>query len=136
VPVLGLTFDKLLIIAVIAVFLIGPTKLPAAAARLGQWVRRLRAMADSTTDRIRQEVGPEFDDIDWKRLDPRQYDPRQIIRRALEEPTIVAAPPAPPEPSAEVQEADGPPAPLPAPLPAPAPDLTPSSSSPAPPARR
>jgi sec-independent protein translocase protein TatB len=28
-------------------------------------------------------MGPEYDEIDWKKLDPRQYDPRRIIRDAL-----------------------------------------------------
>ena len=30
----------------------------------------------------REEMGPDFD-VDWKKLDPRQYDPRRIIREAL-----------------------------------------------------
>jgi sec-independent protein translocase protein TatB len=32
-------------------------------------------------------MGPEYDDIEWKSLDPRQYDPRRIIREALLEPS-------------------------------------------------
>jgi sec-independent protein translocase protein TatB len=28
-------------------------------------------------------LGPEFDEVDWKKLDPRQYDPRRIVRDAL-----------------------------------------------------
>lgn len=80
---MGLTFDKIIVIAVIAAFLIGPQRLPAAAAALGRMVRRLRSLAEDTTSRIREEAGPEFDEIDWKALDPRQYDPRRIIRDAL-----------------------------------------------------
>ena len=87
----GLTFDKLIIIAVIAVFLIGPDRLPGYAAQLGRVVRSLRAMADGAKDRMREEMGPEFDEVDWKKLDPRQYDPRRIIREALldDEPVTV-----------------------------------------------
>ncbi len=79
----GLTFDKLIIIAVIAVFLIGPDRLPGYAAQLARLVRSLRAIADGAKDRMREEMGPEFDEVDWKKLDPRQYDPRRIIREAL-----------------------------------------------------
>jgi sec-independent protein translocase protein TatB len=79
----GLTFDKLIIIAVIAVFLIGPDRLPGYAAQLARLVRSVRAMADGAKDRMREEMGPEFDEVDWKKLDPRQYDPRRIIREAL-----------------------------------------------------
>ncbi len=79
----GLTFDKLLIVLVIAAFLIGPERLPVYAAKLGQLTRSLRDFANGAKDRMREEMGPEFDDVDWKKLDPRQYDPRRIIREAL-----------------------------------------------------
>ncbi|MBT2498909.1 twin-arginine translocase TatA/TatE family subunit [Agromyces sp. ISL-38] len=79
----GLTFEKLLIIGVIAVFLLGPERLPHYAAQLGRLVRSLRDMATGAKDRMREEMGPDFDDVDWKKLDPRQYDPRRIIREAL-----------------------------------------------------
>jgi len=81
--IFGLTFDKLLIIGIIAVVIVGPQRLPAAAARLAQLVRSVRALARTAQDRMREEMGPEFDDVDWKKLDPRQYDPRRIIREAL-----------------------------------------------------
>lgn len=79
----GLTFEKLLIIGVIAAFLLGPERLPLYAAKLGQFTRSLRDFANGAKDRMRDEMGPEFDEVDWKKLDPRQYDPRRIIREAL-----------------------------------------------------
>jgi sec-independent protein translocase protein TatB len=86
----GLTPDKLIIIAVIAVFLIGPDRLPGYAAQLARVVRSLRGLADGAKDRMREEMGPEFDEVDWKKLDPRQYDPRRIIREALLEDPVPA----------------------------------------------
>lgn len=85
----GLTFDKLLVIGVIAVFLLGPERLPYYASQLARLVRTLRDLASGAKDRMREEMGPEFDEVDWKKLDPRQYDPRRIIREALldDEPT-------------------------------------------------
>lgn len=79
----GLTFEKLLIIGIVAVFLLGPDRLPYYASQLAKGVRKLRSFTDSAKDRMREELGPEFDDVDWKKLDPRQYDPRRIIRDAL-----------------------------------------------------
>jgi sec-independent protein translocase protein TatB len=79
----GLTIDKLLIIGVIAVFLLGPERLPHYAAQLARLVRSVKRMADGAKDRMREEMGPDFDEVDWKKLDPRQYDPRRIIREAL-----------------------------------------------------
>lgn len=95
---LGLTFDKILILAVISAFVLGPQRLPAAAAGLGRFVRTLRNLAQDTTSRIREEVGPDFDDFEWTELDPRQYDPRRIIRDAL---TTEPEPEPEPEPAPE-----------------------------------
>jgi sec-independent protein translocase protein TatB len=83
--VFGLTIDKMLLIGVIAVFLLGPDRLPHYAAQLARLVRSLRDMANGAKDRMRDELGPDFDEVDWKKLDPRQYDPRRIIREALTE---------------------------------------------------
>lgn len=90
----GLTFEKLLVILVIAVFVVGPERLPAYAKKLGDLVRTVKRMADGAKDRLREEMGPEFDEVDWKQLDPRQYDPRRIIRDALLEDEREAGRPA------------------------------------------
>ena len=79
----GLDIEKVVIIAVIAVIVLGPERLPKYAAQLARLVRSLRDMANGARDRLRDEMGPDFDDVDWQRLDPRQYDPRRIIRDAL-----------------------------------------------------
>ncbi|RZT58135.1 sec-independent protein translocase protein TatB [Microcella alkaliphila] len=79
----GLTFEKLLLIGLIAVLIIGPDRLPALAAQFARLIRSLRDMANGAKERMREEMGPDYDDVDWKKLDPRQYDPRRIIREAL-----------------------------------------------------
>jgi sec-independent protein translocase protein TatB len=81
--VFGLTFDKLVVIGVIALIVVGPERLPYYASQLARMVRSLRDLANGAKDRMREEMGPDFDDVDWKKLDPRQYDPRRIIREAL-----------------------------------------------------
>lgn len=91
----GLTFEKLLLIGLIAVFVLGPERLPEYSAKLARLVRSLRDMANGAKDRLRDEMGPDFDDVDWQKLDPRQYDPRRIIREALiDEPEPVVKPPS------------------------------------------
>ncbi len=81
----GLTFEKLLLIGLIAVLLIGPDRLPGYAAQFARLIRSLRDMANGAKERMREEMGPDYDDVDWKKLDPRQYDPRRIIRETLME---------------------------------------------------
>jgi sec-independent protein translocase protein TatB len=101
----GLTIDKVVVIGIIAVFVLGPERVPQYAAQLARLVKSVREMANGARDRMRDEMGPDFDDVDWKKLDPRQYDPRRIIREALldDEPSTPVVRPA--APSVERQHA-------------------------------
>jgi sec-independent protein translocase protein TatB len=80
--VFDLSFGKLLVIGVIALFLVGPEKLPQYAAQLGRWVRVARSMLDEAKGRVTSELGPEFDDVDWASLDPRRYSPKRLLADA------------------------------------------------------
>ena len=71
----------------LAVVILGPERLPEYAAKLGRLVRQARAMAEGAKGQLREQMGPEFDDIDWRQYDPRQYDPRRIVREALLDPS-------------------------------------------------
>jgi sec-independent protein translocase protein TatB len=82
-PVFGLSFEKIVVVAAIAAFVVGPSRLPAYAALLAKWTRNVRSAAEGAKTRFTDELGPEFEDVDWKKLDPRQYDPRTIIYDAL-----------------------------------------------------
>jgi sec-independent protein translocase protein TatB len=82
---MGLNGGEFVIIAVIALLVIGPERLPQYASQLARLVRELRRMATGAREQVRAELGPEFDDVDWQKLDPRQYDPRRIVREALQE---------------------------------------------------
>ena len=86
----GLSGEKLLILGLIAVFILGPDRLPHYAQQLAKFAKSLKRMADGAKDQLSNEIGEE---LDWKKLDPRQYDPRRIIREALaEEASAVATP--------------------------------------------
>lgn len=74
---------EFILLIVIGVVVLGPERLPEYAAKLRVLIRQVRAMADSARGQLREQMGPEFDDIDWKAFDPRQYDPRRIVREAL-----------------------------------------------------
>ena len=87
----GFSLDKVIMIAVIAAILIGPERLPQAAEWLGRTTRRVRDYARGARTRVEEEVGDDFGEVDWTQLDPRQYDPRRIIREALLEDDAPAA---------------------------------------------
>lgn len=83
VLVFGLSGEKLLILGVLAAMILGPDRLPEYARKLAQFVKGLRKMADGAQSQLKGELGDGFEDVDWRKLDPRQYDPRKIIREAL-----------------------------------------------------
>jgi len=64
---------------------VGPQRLPEYTRKLTQMVRQLRVFLDNARSQIAEEVGPEMADLDLSSLDPRQYDPRKIVRDALGE---------------------------------------------------
>ncbi len=79
----GLSTEKFVILVVIALFVLGPERLPYYAAQLAKLVKQLRRMVDGAKNQLADEMGDEFNEVDWRKLDPRQYDPRRIIRDAL-----------------------------------------------------
>lgn len=89
----GINGAEFLILAVLAVVVVGPERLPAYAEQLARWVRSLRGFMSDAKERVASELGEEAADVDWAALDPRRYDPRRIVREALlDEPPV--APPA------------------------------------------
>lgn len=82
----GINGSELIILAVLAMLLLGPDKIPEYTRKLGEWVKSLRGMAEGAKAQFKEETGTDFDDVDWHKYDPRQYDPRRIVREALSEP--------------------------------------------------
>ena len=81
--IFGLTIEKLLLIGLVAALILGPERLPRYAESLAGLTKRAREWVTTARTRVRDEMGEDFDDVDWRTLDPRQYDPRRIIREAL-----------------------------------------------------
>ena len=72
--------SELLIIALLALILVGPERLPEYVRGLRGVVLRLRALLKDGQEALKDELGT---DVDWNQLDPRNYDPRRIVREAL-----------------------------------------------------
>ena len=85
VSVLGISGPEFLVIVLVAVIVVGPQRLPEYARKLTQAVRRLRVFLDDAKEQIAEEVGPELADLNLSDLNPRNYDPRKIVRDALGE---------------------------------------------------
>lgn len=99
----GLTFEKLFLVAIIAAVVIGPQRLPAYAARLGELIRALRQAIDASRHTLAADVGVTAADL--AALDPRRYDPRRIVREALADRPPTTAEAASPDPEVLAQAA-------------------------------
>ena len=72
--------SEFLVIALLAVILVGPERLPEYVRGLRGVVLRLRALLRDGQAALKEELG---EDVDWNQFDPRNYDPRRIVREAL-----------------------------------------------------
>jgi sec-independent protein translocase protein TatB len=72
------------VIALIAVLVFGPEKLPEFARQAGRFLHRMRQFARSTRDDLRTELGPAYADLELRDLDPRTIVRRHIVE-AMEE---------------------------------------------------
>jgi sec-independent protein translocase protein TatB len=75
----GVGLPELAVIAFVAILVFGPDKLPDFARQAGRMARKVRAFANEARDELREELGPEFADLDFKDLDPRAIVRKHII---------------------------------------------------------
>jgi sec-independent protein translocase protein TatB len=67
----GVGLPELAVIAFVAVLVFGPDKLPEFARQAGRLARQMRAFAHQARDELREELGPEYADLNLRDLDPR-----------------------------------------------------------------
>jgi sec-independent protein translocase protein TatB len=77
--VFGVGLPELAVIALVAVLVFGPDKLPELARQAGQLVRKAKQFADAARDELREELGPEYADLELRDLDPRTIVRKHII---------------------------------------------------------
>ncbi|MDO9497807.1 MAG: sec-independent translocase [Nocardioides sp.] len=75
---------ELAVIALVAIFVFGPDRLPELAKQAGAMLRKARDFANSARDELRDELGPEFSDLELRDLDPRTI-VRKHIMEAMED---------------------------------------------------
>ena len=71
---------ELAVIALVAVLVLGPDKLPDLARQAAQLLHRARGLATNARDELRSELGPEYADLQLRDLDP-----RTIVRKHITE---------------------------------------------------
>lgn len=79
----GINGAEFIVLAVIVFFVIGPERMPEYVQQLKDLIKTLRRTALDAKDGVKESLGPDLSDINWRAYDPRQYDPRRIVREAL-----------------------------------------------------
>jgi len=79
-------WGEILVLVVAGLFILGPERLPSAAAWLGRTVRQVREYATGAREQLRAELGPDFDEL-RKPLEDlrgiRDLNPRRMVTRHL-----------------------------------------------------
>jgi sec-independent protein translocase protein TatB len=75
----GVGLPELAVIVFVAVLVFGPDKLPEFARQAGRMARQVRTFANQARDELREELGPEYADLDFRDLDPRTIVRKHIV---------------------------------------------------------
>lgn len=76
----GLNGWEPVVLLIIFLVVVGPQRLPELTRNIVGWVRQVRRWVDESRNAVESEMGIAVEDL--KKYDPRQYDPRRIIREA------------------------------------------------------
>jgi sec-independent protein translocase protein TatB len=77
--VFDLSITKLLVLAVLALVIFGPERLPKMAQQLGRSLRDLRRLADKAKTDLQDGLGPEFADFELTDLHPRTFVRKHLL---------------------------------------------------------
>ena len=72
-------------LAVLAMFLVGPERLPKVASEAAKWVKKIRELANSATAELKDNLGPGFEDLQPRDLNPKTFVKKQISELLDEE---------------------------------------------------
>nr|WP_300143948.1 sec-independent translocase [Propionicimonas sp.] len=78
-------FWEILVLAAFAVIIFGPEKLPELARKAARVLNYLRNIANDAQGRLREELGPEFADLELADLNPRALVNKHLLNPVQEE---------------------------------------------------
>ncbi|GAB3767080.1 sec-independent translocase [Microlunatus parietis] len=70
---------ELLALAVVAVIIFGPERLPQFARKAANLVRYVRTMAGNAQSQLKKELGPGFEDVDFRDLNPKAFIKKHLL---------------------------------------------------------
>ena len=76
---LDINAPEFLMLLVLAVILFGPERLPDLARKAARLLRYVRTMASSAQEQLTKELGPGFEDMDIRDLNPRTFVQKHLL---------------------------------------------------------
>jgi len=70
---------EFLILLVLAIVLFGPEKLPELARKAAHLVRYVRSMAGTAQEQLSKELGPGFENLDFRDLNPKAFVKKHLL---------------------------------------------------------
>jgi sec-independent protein translocase protein TatB len=70
---------EMVFIAVLALLIFGPDKLPSLAADAAKFLREIRRMAAGAREDLKESLGPELNDLNFSDLNPRTFVKRNLL---------------------------------------------------------
>jgi sec-independent protein translocase protein TatB len=77
--VFGIGYPELVVLAIVGLIVLGPDRLPTLARDAARLLRSLREMATGARQQLKDELGPEFADVDLRNLNPRTAVQRAVF---------------------------------------------------------
>lgn len=81
----SISSGEFLVIFLVIMLVVGPSRLPAVAKNVTRFVKRARVQLTKWRQSLDSEIGDDFKQVDLTKLDPRLYDPRRLVREAVQE---------------------------------------------------
>ena len=76
---LDINGPEFVLLLVIAVILFGPERLPDLARKAARLLRYLRTVAGSAQQQLSKELGPEFENVDFRDLNPKAFVQKHLL---------------------------------------------------------
>lgn len=80
-----LGFGELIGLAILALFLVGPDRLPSVAADAAKLIKRVRKYASSATEQLKDSLGPGYENLKPEDLHPKNFIKKQLSDVLIED---------------------------------------------------
>jgi sec-independent protein translocase protein TatB len=79
---------EIIALAIVGMILVGPERLPRAAADAAKFIKKVRNFTGSASNELKKNLGPGFENLDVRDLNPRTLIQKHILDAVEEQPKV------------------------------------------------